>query len=259
MRNKVIIALIVAVVVLSGCGSQKLNESSYYYDNNNNLVRQAGSDPASLADFQRRVVVKGFDTSDNGAEVFANFTLGWAVKEQDKEVVVGPLDALYVDTYFGRIAAWRIPEIVLKAYLLPSSKENGEPEELGDISVNEDMDLFVAERTAPAIGIRTDYVAGKYEGLAVGDSVYLTSQVNGRINVWPSYVTEIYVDKSGRNLFNAFGGETGSLAFAIYKGKFELVGFLSAMEPAEQESGSVYLYYQDVRQVINFIKSSPSR
>lgn len=233
------------------------NTSVGYYDDNNNLIGPAGSGPVALAEFQRMVLVQG---SYNDEELFSNSTLSWAVKEQNKNLIVVPLDALYFNyPGYGNIPAWDTPEITLKAYLLPSVKEDGlEREELGHISVNEDMEMAIIERPNPTVNIRADYVVGKYGKLAVGDFVYTLVSANNRMRVRQFNIDEVYIDNSGRNLFSAVGGESGGLAFVAHKGKPELLGFLNAAEPAADDFGSVLLYYTDAQQVIDFAKSMGS-
>lgn len=228
------------------------------YDKDYFLVELAGSNPEDLADNQRSVLVEAFTEDENGEQqkISSVVALGFIYGD----FVAVSLQLFYVgDAYSGYVPGWQFGEVSFRTYLLPDTRvdDSWQKEELGQIFIEEGLELAVIKRANPIINIKTDYVIGQYEDIAVGSALYATGQKNGRITVDPSSVNEVYTDED-RHLFGtsrspAFS-ELGSLAFAARDGKLELVGFLCTAEAAKDGS-RVYVYYRDIQQIIDFIKT----
>lgn len=221
------------------------------YDKSFALVDLVGTEPAALAKSQRAVSVEVFFLDNKTKEwelIGAGTALGWVYQG----VVYAPIQLFFISTPFGVFPGWGVPEISFKTYLLPDARTDDfwQKEELGEISVNEQLSCAMIARPSPIINTQADYQLGRYEDLSVGDVLYVTSQVDGRITVETSVVSEIY-NETGGKLFGAPGRmmayELGGLAFVLRDGKPELVGFLSPMESSE--SGT-YVFYQDINQLI---------
>jgi hypothetical protein len=232
------------------------NYNNYDYDYN--LVGLAGSDPASLTDSQRAILVEAFNSA--GRRVAFNIGLGWVYEDK---YVVAPIQCFYKIDAFGATPLWNQSGITLKAYLLPDSnkEDNWKKEELGKIHFPEErgLPLVVIERADPIIDVQSPrYKIGKYEDLSIDNVLYQITQINGRIGVKRTSVSGFLADDKGWNLFIGSGellrNELGGLAFAIRDGKFELVGFLAPMEPVIGEQNLVYVHFLDIQQIIDYIE-----
>ena len=275
MKNKILSALLVislvGVVVLAYVNSVSMQSpeekkadlvallSHGEYDYDYNLVPTVGTDPGSLADRARAVVMIVLD--DKGSPFFAQSTLALIL---DNEVIV-PYEIFYLPMPDGdRLPAWVFSDVSLEFVLLPDSNREDawKKEKLGRILNLEDLasgtvSLAVIERVDPIITTGPDYVLGEYSNLSVGHALYVISQANGRMNIGTGIVSEVY-DNDGQQLFSdqrqLLFNELGGIAFALRDGKPELVGFLSAMEPASDLKGTAYIYYQDIRQILDYVK-----
>jgi len=240
----------VVIKILSGDNYGK-------YDYDYSLVSLAGSDPASLTDSQRAILVEAFNSA--GRKIAFNTSLGWIY--ENKYVVI-PIQS------FAGIPLWNQSRITLKVYLLPDSnkEDDWKREELGKIYFPEEggLPLAVAERVEPIIDVQSSqYKIGKYKDLLIDNVLYQITQINGRIGVKRTSVSGFFKGNKGWNLFIGAGellrNELGGLAFAVRDGKFELVGFLAPMEPVIGEINLVYVHFLDIQQVIDYIEKEIKR
>lgn len=255
----VFLSLVLVAAMAVSCGGQEIGDGKYDYDYS--LVSEVGSDPASLVEGTRAVLLEVYD--EGGRVLYGQTTLGW-LYSQEQEYVVAPIQLFWLPSSFGgRIPSWDIPGITVKAFLLPDPEREDlwKKEELGEIKFNKELGVAVIERIDSVIETpQAQYTLGKYEDLSLGHVLYQVSQANGRLQLERSSVMGLHTDEQGRNLINAQGtflfSGFGGLLFAVRDGAFELVGLLCVVEPIQGEQGMVFAHTLDINQIMDYIETN---
>ncbi|MBI2626214.1 MAG: hypothetical protein HYW69_01305 [Candidatus Nealsonbacteria bacterium] len=253
MKRKILLVFLTVVLITGGllsCGKgpKKTDEQ---YDYNNNLV--AVSDLQGLTAAVRGVGMIVLDVQKQ--IVFEQLTLGYIYSEK---YVIVPNVLFFVPTANGRVDISESGAgYTIRVFLLPDSGDDWKAEELKGM-VFRNSDFAVIERANPALVPKAKYMIGAYDDLKMGNFLYLITQENGAIGIKTSEVTRLHMEKN-KNLISSAGNylyqEWGGLAFALRKGKPELVGmFVVIGEQIIGEQGMVFAHFSDINQIIEEIE-----